>query len=94
MQVRRIAALIYKNNKRFKQSIELSKQDSRFKDAMETVRDSSSADQVETLLRYVADNEMKECFCACLFTCYDLARPDVALELTWKKHLRNLPCRT
>ncbi len=54
-ELRRIAVLIYKNNKRFNQSIELSKQDSMFKDAMETVRDSSLADQVETLLRYFAD---------------------------------------
>ena len=30
---------------------------------------------------------MKECFCACLNTCYDLVRPDVALELTQRKHL-------
>ena len=44
---------------------------------------------METLLRYFADEEIKECFCACLFTCYDLVRPDVALELTWNKHLRD-----
>ena len=26
----------------------------------------------------------KECFSAVLFTCYDLVRPDVALELAWR----------
>jgi hypothetical protein len=25
----------------------------------------------------------KECFASCLFICYDLIRPDVALELAW-----------
>jgi len=25
----------------------------------------------------------KECFATCLFVCYDLIRPDVALELAW-----------
>lgn len=25
----------------------------------------------------------KECFASCLFTCYDLIRPDIALELAW-----------
>lgn len=28
---------------------------------------------------------MKECFSACLYTCYDLLTPDVALELAWRK---------
>jgi len=30
---------------------------------------------------------MKECFAACLFTCYDLIRPDVGLELAWRKNM-------
>lgn len=25
----------------------------------------------------------KECFAACLYTCYDLIRADVAVELAW-----------
>merc|ERR1712061_491039 len=31
--------------------------------------------------------DMKECFAACLYTCYDLLRPDVALELAWRKNM-------
>merc|ERR1712151_1217367 len=38
MEMRRIAALVYKKNKRYKQSIELSKVDKMYKDAMETAR--------------------------------------------------------
>lgn len=36
LEFRRIASYIYKTNKRWRQSMELSKQDELFKDAMET----------------------------------------------------------
>lgn len=85
MEMRRIAALVYKKNKRYKASIELSKLDKMYKDAMETARDSGNLELAETLLRFFVDSDMKECFAACLYTCYDLIRPDVALELAWRK---------
>jgi clathrin heavy chain len=86
-EMRRIASLVYKKNKRYKQSIELSKVDKMFKDAMETARDSSNPELVESLLRYFVENNDAECFCACLYTCYDYVRPDVALELAWRNGL-------
>jgi len=86
VEMRRIAALVYTKNKRFKQSIELSKLDKMYKDAMETARDSGNAELVESLLRFFVESDMKECFCACLYTCYDFVRPDVALELAWRKN--------
>jgi clathrin heavy chain len=58
-----------------------------FKDAMETARDSSNPELVEALLRYFVENNDAECFCACLYTCYDYVRPDVALELAWRNGL-------
>merc|ERR1711977_221436 len=85
MEMRRISALVYKKNKRFKQSIELSKLDKMYKDAMETARDSGSVDLAESLLRFFVDSDMNECFGACLYTCYDLINADVALELAWRK---------
>mmetsp|Transcript_108621 Transcript_108621/g.188021 ORF Transcript_108621/g.188021 Transcript_108621/m.188021 type:complete len:1721 (-) Transcript_108621:142-5304(-) len=85
VEMRRISALVYKKNKRYKQAIELSKGDKMFKDAMETARDSNLPDLVESLLRYFVEAESKECFAACLYTCYDLVKPDVALELAWRK---------
>jgi len=30
------------------------------------------------------DNSLHECFAACLYMCYELIRPDVALELAWR----------
>merc|ERR1712039_480668 len=87
VEMRRIAALVYKKNKKYKQSIDLSKQDKMFKDAMETAFASGSPELAESLLRYFVDNDMKECFAACLYTCYDLIRPDVGLELAWRKNM-------
>merc|ERR1712154_547887 len=55
MEMRRIAALVYKKNKRYKQSIELSKVDKMYKDAMETARDSGNVDLAESLLRYFVE---------------------------------------
>jgi clathrin heavy chain len=86
-EMRRIAALVYTKNKRYKQSIELSKLDKTYQDAMETARDSGNADLVEQLLRFFCDSDMSECFCACLYTCYDYVRPDVALELAWRRNM-------
>merc|ERR1712232_1160099 len=47
MEMRRISVLVYKKNKRYKQSIELSKLDKMYKDAMETARDSGNCDLAE-----------------------------------------------
>merc|ERR1719491_2200115 len=85
VEMRRISSLVYKKNKRYKQAIELSKGDKMFKDAMETARDSGNSELAEQLLRYFVENDSKECFAACLYTCYDLIRPDIALELAWRK---------
>merc|ERR1711870_30151 len=53
----------------------------------ETARDSDNSDLAESLLRYFCEIESKECFAACLYTCYDLIRPDVALELAWRNNM-------
>merc|ERR1712113_1057135 len=87
LEMRRISALVYKKNKRYKQSIELSKKDKAYRDAMETARDSGLPELAESLLRFFVDEDMKECFAACLYTCYDLLRPDIALELAWRKNM-------
>merc|ERR1719471_1852301 len=91
VEMRRIAALVYKKNKKYKQSIDLSKQDKMFKDAMETAFESGNPELAESLLRYFVDNDMKECFAACLYTCYDLIRPDAGLELAWRKNMLDCP---
>ena len=84
LEFRRIAAYLYKNNKKWKQSIELSKLDKRWKDAMDTAAASQRSEIVEELLRFFVEEGRKDCFTACLFACFDFIAPDVALELSWK----------
>lgn len=85
VEMRRLCAMVYKKNKRYKQSIELSKLDKMYKDSMETARESGAKDLCDDLLRFFVENDLKECFAACLYTCYDLITPDVALEMAWRK---------
>jgi len=84
LEFRRIAAYLYKKNARWAQSVELSKQDKLYKDAIQTAADSKKQDVAEGLLEFFVQQGLKECFAACLYTCYDVIRPDVALEFAWK----------
>lgn len=59
--------------------------DKMYKDVMETARDSGNQELAENTLRHFVDDGNQACFAACLYTCYDLIRPDVALELGWRK---------
>ena len=54
---------------------------------MKTASDSGNADLAESLLRFFVEEDNRECFAACLYTCYELIRPDVALELAWRKNM-------
>ncbi|KAL0900597.1 hypothetical protein Bca101_084558 [Brassica carinata] len=81
LEMRRVAAYIYKKAGKWKQSIALSKKDNMYKDCMETTSQSGDHDLAEQLLG------KKECFASCLFVCYDLIRPDVALELAWLNNM-------
>jgi clathrin heavy chain len=85
LEFRRVAAYIYKNNKRYPQSLALSKADKMFKDAIDTVADSNLTELAEDLLRFFVDEDDKACFTATLYSCYDLISPDLAIELAWRK---------
>jgi len=87
LEFRRIAAMLYKRNRRWKQSIQLSQADRMFKDAIDTTAESKQPELAEELLRYFVQSSDRECFCATLYTCYDLIKPDVALELSWRHGL-------
>merc|ERR1712154_248235 len=89
LEFRRIAAHLYRTNKRYTTSITLSKQDGLWQDAMETAQLSQDKQLAEDLLRFFVENIKQEscpksCFAACLFTCFELIRPDVVLELSWR----------
>ena len=66
LEFRRIAAYIYKKNSRFSQSVQLSKEDRMYKDAIETTAESGDSDLSEDLLRFFVSVHDKACFAACL----------------------------
>ena len=86
-EFRRIAALLYKRNLKWRKAVSLAKADKLHRDAIETAAQSGDRDIAEDLLRFFVDEGVPECFAACLYTCYDLVRPDVALEVAWSHGL-------
>ncbi len=87
LEFRRIAAALYRNNARFEASIELSKRDKLWRDVMETAAQSKSTPLAEATLRFFVTEKLPECFAACLAHCYELVRPDVALEIAWSNQM-------
>ena len=87
IEFRRIAAYLYKNNKRYELSIALSKEDKMYKDAIDTAAASGDEKLAESLLDFFVNIGNKPCFTATLYTCSSLVRPEVALELAWKNGL-------
>ncbi|KAF8817835.1 putative clathrin heavy chain, partial [Cardiosporidium cionae] len=85
LEVRRISALLYQLNKRYKDSLDVSLGDKQYQDAMITVAASASSSLVEELLRFFTEHDQINCFTACLQICYDFVKPDVAIEMAWKK---------
>jgi clathrin heavy chain len=84
LEFRRIASHLFKKNKRWAQSIALSKQDNLHKDVIETARDSKDSEIAEGVLKYFIELGSHESFAATLYICYDLVRPDAVLELAWR----------
>merc|ERR1711871_1299796 len=87
LEFRRIAAYIYKSEKRWQQSVALSKADGMYKDAIDTVAESEDSKLGSELLKFFVEKEDKECFAAALYTCYDMIDPSVALELAWRNNI-------
>ncbi|KAI8065286.1 hypothetical protein BC940DRAFT_334946 [Gongronella butleri] len=89
LEFRRIAAHLYKTKSRFTKSIDLSKHDRLFKDAIHTAAASKDPAVAEELLQYFIDIGQRVCYVAMLYYCYDLLRPDLILELSWRHRLRD-----
>jgi clathrin heavy chain len=89
LEFRRISAYVYRCNKKWSQSIELSKNDRMWKDCIDTANESADSDIIENLLRFFCETSEKECFCAALYTCFSHISPDVVLELGWLNGYHN-----
>jgi clathrin heavy chain len=89
LEFRRISAYVYRCNKKWNQSIELSKGDKMWKDCIDTANESADSEIIEKLLRFFCETSEKECFCAALYTCFSHVSPDVALELGWLNGYHN-----
>lgn len=81
VEFRRIAAVLYKKNKKWKQSLALSKQDKLYRDAMETAAESKDTEVAEEMLHFFLESKNNEGFAACLLTCY-VGRSGVVRSLT------------
>jgi len=87
IEFRRIAAYLYRGNNRWSQAVQLCKKDRLFKDAMVYACESRDADTAEELVAYFLEEKNYECFAACLFSCYDLLKPDAVMELAWRHNI-------
>jgi len=87
LEFRRIAAYLFKNNKKYEKSISISMKDRHAADAMECAAESKEQVLAERLLEDFVKNKQPEQFAACLYTCYDLIRPDAVLEWAWRQDL-------
>ena len=88
LEFRRVAALLYKLNKRWESAIALSKKDAQYKDAIDAAAESGDSALAEGLLVFfVVEAKDHAAFAACLFSCYALVRADVAMELAWRHRL-------
>ena len=56
---------------------------------MQYAGESRQVEIAEDLIAWFLDEENHECFAAALFQCYDLLRPDVILELSWRHNIMN-----
>merc|ERR1712157_371454 len=83
LEFRRISAYVYRCNKKWSQSIDLSKNDRVWKDCIDTANESADPEIIENLLRFFCEASEKECFGACLYTCFAHVSPDVVIELGW-----------
>lgn len=87
---RQIAALIYRNNKKFNKSISIQKEDKLWADAIETAAISANGKVCTELLTYFVETGNKESYVATLFACYSYLEYDVVLELAWLNGLEDL----
>lgn len=84
VEFRRIASDLYRQKGKHDIAVELLKKDALVEDSIRAASLSKNPKVAEELLEHFLKKGNPHAFAACLYTCYDLIRPDVALELAWK----------
>ncbi|KAK1921835.1 hypothetical protein DB88DRAFT_499360 [Papiliotrema laurentii] len=84
LEFRRIAALLYRLNNMYEESLGLSKADRLWRDALETAAASKDVAVAEELAGYFVSIGNKDAFSAILYVCYELVRPDFVEEMSWR----------
>jgi len=84
LEFRRIAALLYRLNNMYDESLSLSKADRLWRDALETAAASKDISVAEELAAYFVGIGNKDAFAAILYVCYELVRPDFVEEMSWR----------
>ena len=78
---KKIAAQLYRRNKKWSKSLAIFREEKLWADAVETAAISQSTEVAEELLTYFVETDNKEAFVALLYTAYHLIRYEVVLEL-------------
>lgn len=84
---KKIAAQLYRRNKKWAKSLAILKEEKLWKDAIETAAISQSTQVAQELLAYFVDTGNREGFVALLYTAYNLVEYDYVLELSWVNSL-------
>eukprot|EP00737_Agarophyton_chilense_P001413 gb/GEZJ01001588.1/.p1 GENE.gb/GEZJ01001588.1/~~gb/GEZJ01001588.1/.p1 ORF type:complete len:1778 (+),score=279.90 gb/GEZJ01001588.1/:30-5336(+) len=89
LEFRRISGYLLARNGRYEQAIELAKNDVLYYDMIDAIAQSEDAELAETYAAYFAEKQLRECFAALLYACYNFFPPDVAMEYVWMGELRD-----
>ena len=54
---------------------------------MQYACESRNTEIAENLIAWFLEIKRSDCFAGCLYSCYDLLRPDVILELAWRHNI-------
>ncbi|WVQ80099.1 hypothetical protein IAT38_002200 [Cryptococcus sp. DSM 104549] len=84
LEFRRIAALLYRLNGLWEESLGLAKADRLWRDALETAAASKDISVAEELAGYFVSIGNKDAFAAILYVCFELVRPDFVEEMSWR----------
>lgn len=86
-ELKKISSIIFRKNKKFKESIEISLENEEYEDAIVTAQQSNKESLVNNLLNVLAKKNLKHFYSLALLRCYDCIQIEIVMELMWKYDL-------